>query len=375
MSAAPDTSLLAKRACHVLVVVPCLNEAANLAMLVKVLRKDRNAHLHHIVLVDGGSTDGSQAIIAQWVAEAELEQGTLSSINNPQVIQSAAVNLAVEQFGAGCEFLVRVDAHARYPLDYVSDLVDLALAQSPAPASLVVPMHSVARSTNWFAKACACAQNSLIGTGGAAHRLLDRAGPAALREVDHGHHALFRMDDFRALGGYDETFTHNEDAEYDTRLRAKGGTILLAGRLCIDYYPRATARALMRQYYQFGRGRARHWLKHRNPLRLRQMAPILVAPALILALLGSFVWALFAAPAALWALANLALAIVEDPPANGDPGRRLWRVERLAFIPAMLMQAAWSFGFWALCLRALTRMRDPTHARLQNRVDAVKLTR
>lgn len=374
MSADPCQNTPQNHTRHVLVVVPCLNEAPNLAMLVKGLREDRNAPFHHIVLVDGGSIDGSQAIIAQLVAEAGLEQGGLSAIHNPQVIQSAAINLAVKQFGAECEFLVRIDAHACYPRDYVSDLVDLALGLSPEPASLVVPMHSVARSVRWFAKACACAQNSLIGTGGAAHRLARRAGPA-VREVDHGHHALFRMDRFRALGGYDETFTHNEDAEYDTRLRAMGGTIMLVTKLCIDYYPRETARALLRQYYQFGRGRARHWLKHRKPLALRQMAPILVAPALILALLAGFGWPPLVVPAALWLLANVTLSLAGDFAADSHFRSKIWRVEHLAFIPAMLMQASWSFGFWAFCLRALTRMRDPARAALQNRVDAVKLTR
>ena len=36
--------------------------------------------------------------------------------------------------------------------------------------------------------------------------------------ADHGHHALMRISAFRAVGGYDESFSHNEDAELDYRL-------------------------------------------------------------------------------------------------------------------------------------------------------------
>jgi hypothetical protein len=38
--------------------------------------------------------------------------------------------------------------------------------------------------------------------------------------------AAFRMDTFRNCGGYDETFTHNEDAEFDCRQTRLGGRVL-----------------------------------------------------------------------------------------------------------------------------------------------------
>src|SRR5262249_46348850 len=107
----------------------------------------------------------------------------------------------------------------------------------------------------------------------------------ARRWVDHGHHALMRVRAFREAGGYDESFTHNEDAEFDTRLRAGGGRILLAADILIDYYPRSTAAALARQYFKYGEGRARTALKHRAGLKFRQMAPAALAPIVSLGLL------------------------------------------------------------------------------------------
>jgi hypothetical protein len=47
--------------------------------------------------------------------------------------------------------------------------------------------------------------------------------------VDHGHHALMSIAAFRAVGGYDPDFAHNEDAELDHRLRAAGYDIWLTG--------------------------------------------------------------------------------------------------------------------------------------------------
>jgi succinoglycan biosynthesis protein ExoA len=45
------------------------------------------------------------------------------------------------------------------------------------------------------------------------------------RFVEHGRHALIRLDAFRAVGGYDATQSHNEDAEFDYRLTGNGGRI------------------------------------------------------------------------------------------------------------------------------------------------------
>ena len=46
--------------------------------------------------------------------------------------------------------------------------------------------------------------------------------------VDHGHHAAFRAASFKAIGGYDETFSHNEDAEFDGALEIDQETGLIA---------------------------------------------------------------------------------------------------------------------------------------------------
>jgi succinoglycan biosynthesis protein ExoA len=130
--------------------------------------------------------------------------------------------------------------------------------------SVVVSM--TARGVTCFQKAAAAAQNSRLGNGGSAHRRL-----AEGRFVDHGHHALMNINAYRSVGGYDETFTHNEDAELDARLIAAGYRIYLCPGADITYYPRTSLTSLFRQYRNFGRGRAMTILKHRMKPKLRQM--------------------------------------------------------------------------------------------------------
>ena len=77
--------------------------------------------------------------------------------------------------------------------------------------SVVVSMN--AEGSACLQRAAAAAQNSLLGNGGSSHRIRSDG-----RWVDHGHHALMTTAAFKAVGGYDEAFSHNEDAELDVRL-------------------------------------------------------------------------------------------------------------------------------------------------------------
>jgi succinoglycan biosynthesis protein ExoA len=241
--------------------------------------------------------------------------------------------------------MVRVDAHADYPPRYVSTLI--AEARRMGAASVVVSMDT--RGEGAFQRAVAAAQNSRLGAGGAAHRCAARG-----QWVDHGHHALFRLDAFAAAGGYDEAFSHNEDAEFDLRLRHRGDAIWLTDKVRIGYHPRATAQALARQYFSYGKGRARTVLKHRAALKLRQVLPLAVAPA-VAALLAAPFSAALAGPALVWAGVSLAYGLALALRAR-DPA------VVLAGPAAMIMHLAWSAGFWSqLAAHALARrVETPT---------------
>jgi succinoglycan biosynthesis protein ExoA len=104
------------------------------------------------------------------------------------------------------------------------------------------------------------------------------------RFVEHGHHAAFDRHVFLELGGYDETFTHNEDAEFDRRLVQSGRQIYLDAGAMLTYYPRSDFLSLARQYFKHGAGRAGTLLKHRIRPRARQMLPVVALVACLLSL-------------------------------------------------------------------------------------------
>jgi succinoglycan biosynthesis protein ExoA len=322
-----------------LIVVPTLNEARHIGQLLVHLMVEAEAMDARIVVADGGSTDGTQAIAAEIAAA----NPRVTLIHNPKRIQSAAMNLAVARHGDGMDYVIRIDAHGKYPPDYCRVLV--SEAERLGVDSIVVPMTTVGRNT--FQRAVATAQNSLVGTGGSAHR----TGKSA-QQVDHGHHALMRIEPYRAVGGYDESFRFNEDAELDHRLGQAGYRIWLTDATAMTYFPRATASGLFKQYFGYGGGRARNILKHRMKPRLRQMMPLVILPAVLLAALSILHWG-FLIPLLAWGLACFALGAVAARQHFADYGLPIAQAP-LVGVAAMIMHFAWSSGFWLHLARRVT---------------------
>src|SRR5271165_1504880 len=243
------------------VVVPTLNEEKTIRRCVESLLDQTDTGLT-IVVTDGGSRDATRAIVRGMMKH----ESRLHLVDNPGVIQSIGVNMAARHAMAQrVKWLIRADAHMVYSPNFVESLI-LAAKQTGASA-VVVSMRAVGESC--FQKAAAAAQNSRLGNGGAAHR---RAYSSQF--VDHGHHALFDLERFCLIGGYDEAFSHNEDFEFDIRMRKAGGTIWLTASATIDYVPRPSPRALAVQYFRHGKGRARTIAKHAVRPKLRQVLPI-----------------------------------------------------------------------------------------------------
>ena len=321
MTDAPSSA----EAANILAVLPCLNEEPYLEPLVQRLVKNCASLPLQIVIADGGSTDRTPEIAQRLAAQYP----NVSYLHNPKRLQSAAVNLAVATHGKDAQILLRLDVHADYPDTYCQTLV--AEQQTTGAASVVVSMNTIGKTP--FQSAVAAAQNSKLGNGGSAHR-----NNTTGMWVDHGHHALMRVDAFRAVGGYDESFSHNEDAELDIRLAKAGYKIWLTGKTSLTYYPRSAPLPLFRQYFNFGQGRVRTIIKHRIIPKLRQMVPAAVAPAAVLALLAPF-YPLAALPLLAWMGICIGYGATLGQPMAGPA--------------AMIMHFGWSLGFWTGIPKAL----------------------
>jgi succinoglycan biosynthesis protein ExoA len=316
----------------VTIVVPALNEAAYIETCLASLIKQWPATACEIMVMDGGSRDGTVALVEAFAARYPAPDfPAIRVLPNPRRIQSAAVNLAARLAAPRATILIRADAHAHYPAGFIRRCVADLLRTGAT--SVVVPMCNRSQPEAGLQRAIAAAQSSRLGNGGSAHRAKPRSG-----FVDHGHHAAFDRAFFLSIGGYDETFTHNEDAELDHRAQLAGGRVWMCADEPVTYFPRKRLGALARQYFRHGAGRARTLLKHRLKPRPRQMAPVVALGLCLAGLLALPVLPAFSLPALAYPLGCCGWGAVQAV-RQRDP----WL---LAAGPALVtMHLSWALGF------------------------------
>ena len=248
-------------------------------------------------------------------------------VANPTGTTPAALNHAIT--AARHPVIVRVDAQSRIPQGYRDRVVELLVATG----AVNVGGRQVAAADRGTAAAIAAAMNARLGHGGAAYRSGAKGGP-----VDTVYLGAFRADALAVVGGYDERFTTNQDAELNERLRRAGGTVWLDPSLAVEYRPRTSLRALARQFRGYGRGRAMTARRHPGSLGRRQLA----APVLVTALFVALVvlpWTVV--PFVLWA-SGYGSALLLGTLLEGPDARRRLPVTVAALA---VMHLAWGYGF------------------------------
>ena len=118
-------------------------------------------------------------------------------------------------------------------------------------------------------RAVACAMDSPFG--GIGWTRLSGDDPVETDTVTFG---AFRREVFERVGLFDETLVRNQDDEFNMRLRAAGGTIVLDPAITVAYRPRGSLGGVWRQYFEYGLWRVPVMIKHRRIATLRGVVPL-----------------------------------------------------------------------------------------------------
>ena len=134
------------------VVLPTLNERGYLRDCLDSLLKQDSREIIEILVVDGGSSDGTREVV-------EAQGGVVRLIDNPRVTAAAAMNIGIAE--AVGDVICRADAHTIYSPDYVRRCVDV-LRESGAE-NVGGPMVPV--GTTNFGRAVSAVTTSPFGVG------------------------------------------------------------------------------------------------------------------------------------------------------------------------------------------------------------------
>ena len=243
----------------VTIAMPAYNEEKYIEACIRsVQAQDYPRDRMEVLVADGRSTDETRAILA----DLALADPRIRVIDNPDRLQAAGLNrLAREARG---DVIVRMDVHCEYAPTYVRKCVE-TLERTGADN---VGGAQRAKARSGFQRALCAALTSRLGVGNAAYRDADQEG-----FVDTVFLGAFRRQVFEKIGLYDPNAITNEDAELNQRLLDSGGKIYLSREIEVHYYPRDSFKTLAKQYFKYGRGRARTLLKLGGFPTLRPMIP------------------------------------------------------------------------------------------------------
>jgi succinoglycan biosynthesis protein ExoA len=255
-------SAVAKHRPLISVIVPTLNEERYIgAVLDDMLAQERIDADVEILVVDGGSTDRTRAIVGAYAARADVRL-----LDNPKRHQVSGFNIGIRE--ARGSVICIVHAHARFSKTYLAACWEARVRTGADNVGGVI-RH---RGESLVGEAIALAMSSPLGVGDSKYRHTTRE-----QWCDSIMGTFIDRRLFDEVGYYNETNVVNEDCEFNYRLRAAGYRVLVSPSIEVTYFVRSSFAGLAKQYLRYGFYRRWTEVQHPGSVPWRVYAP----PALL----------------------------------------------------------------------------------------------
>jgi glycosyltransferase involved in cell wall biosynthesis len=252
------------------VIIPCRNEEDFIRIILENLEEqDYPKNQWEVFIVDGRSDDRTAQIITEYLQGRQW----LTLLDNPLKIVPAALNLAIRQSKG--DIIIRMNAHAQYPENYISMLVknlNELNADNVGGVWITVPGADTV-----MAKAIAIATASIFGVGNADYR----TGSKNIKQVDTVPFGCYPRHVFDRIGLFDTDLVRTEDDEFNARLLKNGGKIFLIPSIKIKSFARSTLSKISKMFYQYALFKPLANVKIGFPATWRQLVPLFLLASLI----------------------------------------------------------------------------------------------
>lgn len=258
------------------VVIPVYNEERYIDdCLRSVYEQDYPSNCVEVIVIDGDSRDATRQIIQERYPNVIL-------LHNPHRIVPVSMNIGVR--AAQGDYIVRMDAHAYYPRNYISRLV--SEAERLGADNVGGLCRTLPADDTLMSRAISIALSTKFGMGGSDFRV----GATEIKLVDTVPFGCFPHRVFDRVGLYDEELVRNQDDELNGRITQSGGKIYLIPDVVIDYYGRRYLGQVYKMFYQYGLFKPLGNSKLKGATTLRQFVPLVFVLGLLLGALASVVY-------------------------------------------------------------------------------------
>jgi len=286
------------------IIILCRNEEKFIGKcLDSVIAQDYPKENLEVLVIDGMSDDKTREIVADYCQRFPF----IKLLDNPKKFTPFAMNIGIKN--AKGEFIILMGAHADYAKDYVSRCIGAmndSGADNVGGRVMIMP-----RDNSLTARAIALCLSSFFGAGNATYKTKITEKPV---EVDTVFGGCYKREVFDKIGLFDERMIRNQDLEFNIRLRAHGGKIVLFPKIISCYFPKKSLREFAKHNYDDG-----YWVIYPLSYGLktfswRHLLPLLFVLGLLLSLAAGLfakqILLLFCAAAGSYVLVNLFFSLV-----------------------------------------------------------------
>jgi len=210
------------------IIIPCRNEERYIGRcLDSLLANDVDFRQVEIVVVDGMSSDRTREIVDGYARDYP----SIRLAENPKKNKPAALNLGIRVTSG--DVIIRIDAHATYATNYISKLV--AGLEEYHADNIGGIRETCTEGTPWQ-RAVGLVISHRFAVGNAFYRTGVTTNEP--REVDTVFCGCYRREVFEEIGIFHPKLIRTQDREFNARLTANGGTIVLDPSIRCTYHPR-----------------------------------------------------------------------------------------------------------------------------------------
>lgn len=265
-----------RKVLKVSILLPCRNEEKFISTVIEnIIHQDYDSSRIEFLIIDGMSDDGTRSVIEKYQKHFSF----IHLVDNSNRTVPHALNLGIKNSTG--EIIVRMDAHAVYPPNYISTLV-YYLGKLGAD-NVGGVWETLPSSNTKVAKSIAIALSTPFGVGNAEYRIRYNISREYV-EVDTVPFGCYRREVFDRIGLFDEDLTRNQDNEFNERLKMNGGKIYLIPYLKVQYFARDSYIKLFKMQFQYGYFGPLVDLKLKRPTRIRRYVPTIFVLSIILPL-------------------------------------------------------------------------------------------